>query len=297
MKLSILTQLFSQCTWWLLFWMFLAFLLGWLLRKLFSKEANCCDELDTLKQKYADLDTKYQALLHKKTKKRVQTVPNVASLTGTKKKPKAKVQSKAKTTAKTPYSKLKADNLQIIEGIGPKMDEVLKKHNIKTWADLAGQTPSELRHLLDNENPKRYKIIDPATWSDQAQLAVDGKWRELIAMQKDLDTGKTNTTGGTDSKLEKIMQRMGLLKKWKQDDLKAIEGIGPKIAGLLKESGITTWKALSEASVDSLQEVLKKAGPRFKLADPGTWPKQAQLAHENKWDELQAYQDFLNGGK
>jgi predicted flap endonuclease-1-like 5' DNA nuclease len=90
---------------------------------------------------------------------------------------------------------------------------------------------------------------------------------------------------------------MGLLKKWRQDDLKAIEGIGPKIAGLLKESGITTWKALSEAPVKELKEVLKKAGSRFNLADPGTWPKQAKLADEGKWDELQEYQDFLNGGK
>jgi predicted flap endonuclease-1-like 5' DNA nuclease len=93
------------------------------------------------------------------------------------------------------------------------------------------------------------------------------------------------------------MIKLGLIKKWKQDDLKAVEGIGPKIAGLLQESGIKTWKALSNASVDKLNEVLTKAGPRFKLADPGTWPKQAQLADEGKWDELQEYQDFLDGGK
>ena len=298
MKLSILTELFTECTWWLFFWMFLAFLLGWLLNRFLGKgSGNCCEELKSLKNKYDSLDLKHQSLLNKKTNKRVETVPDISNSLRAKKKTK-KTSPKTKTKVQAdPYTKLKRDNLQIIEGIGPKMDEVLKKHSIKTWDDLAGQTPSELRYLLDNENPKRYKIIDPTTWSDQAQLAVDGKWRELIAMQKDLDTGKTNTTGGTDSKLEKIMQRMGLLKKWRQDDLKAIEGIGPKIAGLLKESGITTWKALSEAPVKELQEVLKKAGSRFKLADPGTWPKQAKLADEGKWDELQEYQDFLNGGK
>ena len=66
-------------------------------------------------------------------------------------------------------------------------------------------------------------------------------------MQKDLDTGRTNTTGNTDSKLEKIMIKLGLIKKWKQDDLKAVEGIGPKIAGLLMDSGIKTWKQLANA--------------------------------------------------
>ncbi len=300
MKLSIITDLFTECRWWLLFWMFLAFLLGWLLKWFFSKDTDdCCNELEALKKKYKDLDTKYNQLLHKKTSKRIQTVPNTGNALGSKKqKAKSKTKQPSKKAVVTsPYTKLKKDNLQIIEGIGPKMDEVLKKHGIKTWSDLAGQTPSELRLLLDNENPKRYRIIDPTTWSDQAQLAVDGKWRELIALQKDLDTGKTNTVGGTDSKLEKMMQRMGLLKKWRQDDLKAIEGIGPKIAGLLKEQGITSWKALSQASVDTLKEVLHKAGPRFKLADPNTWPKQAQLADEGKWEELQEYQDFLNGGK
>ncbi len=38
-------------------------------------------------------------------------------------------------------------------------------------------------------------------------------------------------------------------------------------------------------------------GDRFKLADPGSWPKQAKLANQGKWDELRDYQDFLDGGK
>ncbi len=286
MKFSILSNLFSECLWWLLLWMFLAFLLGWILRKLFggSTDTSCCDELESLKTKYRVLEEKYNNGF--KTKEKVQTIsPSVAN------------NLVASNTKMTPYSKLKNDNLQIIEGIGPKMEEVLKKHNVNTWSDLAGNKASELRSLLDNENPTRYKIIDPTTWSNQAQLAADEKWTELIAMQKDLDTGKTNAMVGTDSKLEKIMVKLGLLKKWKQDDLEAIEGIGPKIAGLLNDAGITTWKQLSIASIEKLKEVLEKAGWRFRLADPGTWSKQAGLADQGNWDELQEYQDFLSGGK
>ncbi len=287
MKVSILTNLFTECWWWLLLWMFLAFLLGWLLRKLLGGDSNsdCCDELEKWKRKYANLEGRSKNSKKGARKKRVDTVTPVAASLG------------ANAVKGNAYAKLKNDNLQIVEGIGPKMDEVLKKHGIGNWSDLAGNTPSELRFILDKANPKRYKIIDPTTWSDQAQLAVNAKWQELIAMQKNLDTGKTNTTGNTDSKLEKIMVRMGLIKKWRQNDLKAIEGIGPKIAGLLHESGISTWKLLATASVDKLNEVLTKAGPRFKLADPASWPKQAQLADEGKWDELQEYQDFLDGGK
>ena len=287
MKLSILTDLSTNCLWWLLLWMFLAFLLGWLLRKHYGGDADdsCCTELKEWENKYAELEAKYTSLYKSGKKERIETVVPVSKSLGA-------------TTAKgNAYARLKKDNLQIIEGIGPKMDEVLKKHGVGTWSALAGNTASELRTILDIENPKRYKIIDPTTWSDQAQLAVDEKWQELIAVQKNLDTGKTNTTGGTDSKLEKIMIKLRILKRWKRDDLKAVEGIGPKIAGLLQDSGIKTWKQLANAPKATLKDVLTKAGPRFKLADPGSWPKQAQLADEGKWDELQDYQDFLDGGK
>lgn len=284
MKLSILNDLFTHCWWWLLFWMFLSFLLGWLLRKYLRRDkyASCSEELDLLKRKYANLEGKYNASNYKE---RVQTIaPTSASLGATK-------------ARGNPYAKLRNDNLQIIEGVGPKMDEVLKKYNIGNWSALAGNTPSELRSILDQENPKSYKIIDPTTWSDQAQLAVDGKWQELIVMQKALDTGKTNAIGETDSKLEKMMVRLGLIKKWKPNDLKAIEGIGPKIEKLFQENGIDTWAKMAKTSGKKLNEILAKGGDRFKLADPGSWPKQAKLANEGKWDELQEYQDFLDGGK
>lgn len=81
------------------------------------------------------------------------------------------------------------------------------------------------------------------------------------------------------------------------DDLKKVEGIGPKIEGLLNAAGIHTWKQLSEAVVETLQGILNDAGSRYKMHNPTTWPKQAELAHAGKWDELKEYQDFLQGGK
>lgn len=48
----------------------------------------------------------------------------------------------------------------------------------------------------------------------------------------------------------------------KLDDLKIIEGVGPKIETLLKEGGINTWAELAEAPVDRLKEILDAAGPR-----------------------------------
>jgi len=79
------------------------------------------------------------------------------------------------------------------------------------------------------------------------------------------------------------------------DDLTLVEGIGPKISALLQEAGILTFTQLSAANVDHLRQILDK--PRFRLADPETWPEQAKLAAAGNWDGLAALQNTLKGGR
>ena len=81
------------------------------------------------------------------------------------------------------------------------------------------------------------------------------------------------------------------------DDLKKIEGIGPKIEELFHAAGIMTFTQLSETSVETMEAILTEAGPRFSTHNPGTWAQQAGLAAAGKWDELKAWQDELDGGK
>ena len=196
------------------------------------------------------------------------------------------------------FGALKEGNLQVIEGIGPKMNEVLNDAGVNNWTDLAAKTPTELRAILDAANAKRYRIIDPSSWAQQAALARTGKWEELITLQKNLDSGRAEgAVGETDSKVEKLLIKMGVLKKWKKDDLTAVEGIGPKISGLLKDEGIDTWRKLANTQVSTIQSILDAAGKRYKLADPSTWPKQAEMAADGRWDDLDEYQDFLQAGK
>ncbi|APQ19391.1 hypothetical protein A9200_14220 [Maribacter hydrothermalis] len=85
--------------------------------------------------------------------------------------------------------------------------------------------------------------------------------------------------------------------KPKKDDLKKIEGVGPKIASILTEKGYGTFEKLSKASVKSLEDILKAAGPRYTMHKPGTWPKQAKLAAAGDWDKLKTLQEKLDGGK
>jgi oligopeptide transport system ATP-binding protein len=82
------------------------------------------------------------------------------------------------------------------------------------------------------------------------------------------------------------------------DDLEIIEGIGPKIAQVLQAAGIVTFGQLATAKVGHIQQILGEADPKLlNLADPTTWPRQAQMAVEGKWDELQTLQDELKGGR
>jgi len=80
------------------------------------------------------------------------------------------------------------------------------------------------------------------------------------------------------------------------DDLTKIEGIGPKISGLMKDSGVATFAAMAETSVERLQEILDGADFRA-IANPSTWPEQAGLAAKGEWEALEKLQDELDGGR
>ena len=79
------------------------------------------------------------------------------------------------------------------------------------------------------------------------------------------------------------------------DDLEIIEGIGPKIAGLLKAAGITTFAQLADADLARLQAILSAA--KLRLADPTTWAEQARLAANGDWSALETLQNQLKGGR
>lgn len=83
----------------------------------------------------------------------------------------------------------------------------------------------------------------------------------------------------------------------KADDLKVIEGIGPKIEEMFSRRGIKTWKSLSEASVAECQKVLNTGGKGYQIHDPASWPMQAKMCYEGKWIELLRWQEVHKHGK
>lgn len=83
----------------------------------------------------------------------------------------------------------------------------------------------------------------------------------------------------------------------KHDDLKLVEGIGPKIETLLNKEGIITFRHLSETTDERLMDILRAAGPSFQMHVPESWAHQADMAADGRWDELKIWQDELNKGR
>jgi DNA-directed RNA polymerase subunit beta' len=167
------------------------------------------------------------------------------------------------------------DDLTRIEGIGPKTATALRAAGITTFAQLAATSEEELSRILRDAGIS----ADPGTWPEQAALAAAGKWDELKAWQDEL-------VGGIEQ-----------APKVAPDDLTRIEGIGPKIQAALNAAGITTFAQLKATPVDEIRRILADAGIAGAFGDPTTWTEQARLAQAGQWDELQALQDRLKGGR
>lgn len=83
------------------------------------------------------------------------------------------------------HTKLPSDDFRVIEGIGTKIDEVLKNAGINTFNQLSQQTADQIHSLLTNVNPQ-FAMLDATTWPGQAKLAAEGNWEELRIWQQEL---------------------------------------------------------------------------------------------------------------
>lgn len=96
---------------------------------------------------------------------------------------------------------------------------------------------------------------------------------------------------------KKTIQALPAAPLLKKDDLKVIEGIGPRIEELLNKNGILTWTMLAKTPTDRLERILETGNGHFKMHNPKTWPDQAALATQGRWSELKAFQDVLTAGR
>jgi predicted flap endonuclease-1-like 5' DNA nuclease len=79
------------------------------------------------------------------------------------------------------------------------------------------------------------------------------------------------------------------------DDLKRIDGIGPKIAAVLAAAGIATFAEMAACEPVELKRIITAGGVR--IGNPTTWPQQAALAAQGRWEDLARLQADLHRGR
>jgi predicted flap endonuclease-1-like 5' DNA nuclease len=84
---------------------------------------------------------------------------------------------------------IKENDLKIIEGIGPQIEELYHSAGIKTWKHL-GETPVQTLQEILNEAGSNITMHNPETWAKQAVMAYLGKWQDLKEYQESLDAGR-----------------------------------------------------------------------------------------------------------
>jgi len=85
--------------------------------------------------------------------------------------------------------KIKENDLTLVEGIGPKIQELFHNHDVKTWKALSECTVDKCKSVLESGG-SRFQMHDPGTWPKQAGMAAEGKWAELLKWQDEHDGGK-----------------------------------------------------------------------------------------------------------
>ena len=160
-----------------------------------------------------------------------------------------------------------------------------------------GLTSSEVDATAEF-NALQERIKEQATEIEKLSQKLAGSNIEKISLEKQL-AGLTpdlvNTALSTTSNTVNI--EPASTKEVVKDNLKKIEGIGPKIEELLNNDGVYSFQDLISASVSRIRGILIAAGPNYAVHDPSTWAEQARLAHEGLWDDLSDMQEQLKGGK
>lgn len=164
------------------FWWFLAgILLGWLLNRWLCK----CTRSKTQHAAHAQTPAPTPAAAPQKAAE--MPVAKAAPAAPKSAAPAATVVDLA-AAKKAGFTIKNANDLTVVEGIGPKINELFHNAGIKTFAQLAAATAPQMRKILD-DGGSRFRIANPSTWAQQSALAAENKWTELKTLQNKLSAG------------------------------------------------------------------------------------------------------------
>ena len=168
------------------------------------------------------------------------------------------------------------DDLTQLVGIGPKAAAALAAAGITTYAALADTNEPQLRHALHEAD-----MMPPgnvATWPMQATYAVKGDWQGLMKHNEKAMAGKPRPAAARGASASTAPP----------DDLTQINGIGPRIASILNDGGITTFAELQHANTGDLRQIIAVGGA-LPPSSLDSWPTQASYAARGDWSGLATY--------
>lgn len=148
----------------------------------------------------------------------------------------------------------------------------------------------------------------PATKSEKSQAKATAKAEEKTAEKKEKKQDAAPKEEAQEKSAEPAVSEKKEAKKEEKEapakkaadkedaDLTKIEGVGPKAAEALVNAGLDSFKAIAGSEPEKIKEILSEASSNLAHLDPTSWPKQAKMAADGKWDELKEWQDNVKAG-
>lgn len=173
-----------------------------------------------------------------------------------------------------------------VEDKTSKLNELEEKLATATWPEVDDKVSQE----QTDQFPESNLVVD----KQEEEVLRANKIEEPEAKSEEEDRDETEELAQDEEVKEKTEENTVTTAS---DNLRLIEGIGPKIEQLLNSDGIYTFKQLAEADSERIKAILIAEGPTYAVHDPSTWSEQSRLAFEGKWEQLDALQESLKGGK
>lgn len=146
---------------------------------------------------------------------------------------------------------------------------------------------------LEQETERlRRALVKKSVERIEAKKRTKEKERRKKTTARSAATDGSHLASATEAEFKAISTSFG--RKIKRDDLQLVDGIGPKIKQQLEKNGYKTWGDVAAAKPEELKKALARAGDRYQAFDPTTWPEQARMMQENRWEELKKYQRKLS---
>ncbi len=202
------------------------------------------------------------------------------------------------TLTRGQYKKLKKQVRQYEEAFNDakKLHKKLKKKYRKKWKALKvslaplSKKMSAVGKELESAEGKFKKARKRLRKSELVPVKAKAK-------MKNKNKGKSKNKNKNKKDPIEPSQQAGSSQIQQKSNLKLLSGIGPKIESLLQAAGLHSFADLAAAEEAQLRTILREAGSRYQMHNPGSWPEQAALASKAAWEDLKHLQQQLKNQK